>query len=141
MHYAHDENFRKILQVAAPGTSEAAWTWYGYDYRNRQATITDMLGHITHTEYDPMGNKLWVKRAEGTAVESIVQFPLYDAMNRLKHQIDERGVDTYMDYDGAGNLRFFHDGNGQIYEHQYDALNRQTAMIFPSGLDGDNLLR
>ena len=61
--------------------------------------ITDALGHVTSTDYDPAGNKNWIKRATGTGVESTTQFVEYDPMNRLKHQIDERGVHTYFHYD------------------------------------------
>ncbi len=149
-HFAYDENFRKILQVGAPGTAEAAWTWFGYDEvgnlisttdprnqtttfgyddRNRQTTITDALNRTTTTAYDVASNKTSVTRPNNPPL----QFVTYDQMNRLKHQIDEVGVNTHRDYDHAGNLLSFLDGNGHSYVYEYDALNRRTKMIYPGG--------
>jgi RHS repeat-associated protein len=155
--FDYDANFRKIDQVVGLGTPDEAWTLFeyddvgnltkttdplfhdtlfGYDDRNRQTTITDALGHVTKTDYDVVGNKNWIKHAVGTAQETIVQFPEYDAMNRLKRQIDERNVTTKMSYDLAGNLLWSEDGNINRYCYSYDALNRRTHMTYPTDSTG-----
>jgi YD repeat-containing protein len=151
--FGYDENFRKLYQVQATWTPDEALTWFGYDAvgnmnwtqdprgqpttfgydeRNRQTTATDALGRIATTYYDPAGNKNWVKRATGTSLETIVQFVEYDPMNRLKEQIDERGVHTYLYYeDAARNLTSQKDGNGNTYFYSYDLLKRKTVMTYP----------
>ena len=146
--FDYDANFRKIDQVVALGTAEVAWTLFeydavgnvitttdprgyattfGYDNRNRQTSVTDALNHTTATTCDDAGNKLTVQRQGLTAV----RFTLYDAMNRLKTQVDERGVTTTMEYDHAGNLTRSYDGDGNHYDYHYDALNRRTSMNYP----------
>src|SRR5204863_1947322 len=69
-----------------------------------------------------------------TVVESTIQFVEYDPMNRLKHQIDERGVHTYLNYeDAAHNLTSQRDGNNNTYSYNYDLLKRKTRMTYPDG--------
>ncbi|HKP03087.1 MAG TPA: RHS repeat-associated core domain-containing protein [Chthoniobacterales bacterium] len=152
--FDYDANLQRVDQVAALGTPDEAWTlfeydsvgnltkvtdplWhattFGYDNRDRPTTMTDALGYVTTTNYDVMGNKTWIKRATGTAAETILQFPDYDSMNRLTRQIDERGVTTTMGYDLAGNLAWNNDGNANHYSYEYDALNRRKKMTYPDG--------
>src|SRR6202521_6039052 len=67
-----------------------------------------------------------------------VQFVEYDPMNRLKHQIDERGVHTYLHYDDAArNLTSQEDGNGKTYSYTYDQMNRKTVMTYPDASHED----
>jgi RHS repeat-associated protein len=152
--FNYDENFRRFVVHQGVGTpaddattvsgydavGNLSWTQdprgytttFGYDNRNRQTSITDALGDTTTTDYDNASNKNWVKRATGTSLETIVQYVAYDPMNRLKEQIDERGVHTYMSYDDpAKNLTSQKDGNGSIYSYTYDPMNRKTVMTYP----------
>jgi len=155
IHYAYDENWRRIVRRDGPGTGDDAWTWFGYDAvgnlswtqdprnyvthfgydnRNRQTSITDALGNVTSTTYDAANNKTTVTRPGNQPV----QFVEYDPMNRLKHQIDERGVHTYLHYDDAArNLTSQEDGNGKTYSYTYDQMNRKTVMTYPDASHED----
>ena len=158
-HFDYDQNFRRTVMHQAPGTADDAWTWsdydevgnlswtrdprnhttyFAYDNRNRQTTMTDALDIVTTTNYDTAGNKNWVKRATGVGgFESTIQYPEYDQMNRLKHQIDEIGVHSYMGYDHAGNLTDSWDGNGNRYQYGYDFMNRKTSATYPDNSHED----
>jgi YD repeat-containing protein len=156
--FNYDENFRRIRTTQAPGTSDQATTTstydpagnletltepngqpgqpyagahstFGYDNRNRQTTVTDAQGHVTSTTYDDAGNKRIITRPGNSGS---IQYVEYDPMNRLKHQIDEGGVHTYLHYDDAArNLTSQEDGNGKTYSYAYDQTNRKTVMTYP----------
>jgi YD repeat-containing protein len=151
-NYEYDENFRRTKVIQAPGTSEEAITTstydpvgnletvtdpnhqqdglhtvFGYDDRNRQTSVKDVLEHTTTTEYNDAGNKKSVTPADTHAVH----FILYDEMNRLKEQIDERNYHRWMDYDHAGNMTTLKDENENLYSYSYDELNRKKETTYP----------
>lgn len=154
----YDKNFRRKRTTAAPNTPDTATTsftydeagnlktvtdpnhqadlkctTYGYDDRNRQTTVTDALEHQTVTIYDDANNKRSVERADGYKV----RFTLYDEMNRLKEQFDERNFPSSMEYDPAGNLTSQKDERGNVYSYAYDKLNRKESMTYPPDDTGD----
>lgn len=146
--FDYDANLRKHAQTIAASTNDAATTYFdydevgnlksitdprwkvtsfGYDARNRQTSVTDPLLQPTTTTYDAAGNKSTVTRPNNPPM----QFTEYDSMNHLKRQLDERGILTRREYDSAGNLHDFYDGNDHHYEFHYDLSGRQSAMIYP----------
>jgi RHS repeat-associated protein len=114
----YDENKRKVSVTAAPGTSDAATTSFGYDLnglltsvvspkeqsgqpfagqsttttydeRHRPYSVQDPLGNVTSCTYDSGGRKKTVTRANG----QVATFDLFDAMNRIKQQTAKQTPD------------------------------------------------
>jgi RHS repeat-associated protein len=81
-------------------------TLYGYDTNDNQASITDPKGNITQYYNDDFGRK-------------------------NKTTSPDTGTTKYQ-YDPAGNLTQKVDAKGIIVNYTYDALNRLTAIQFPS---------
>ncbi len=81
-------------------------THYGYDTRDNQASVTDPNTNITHYLFDDFGRK-----NQTTSPDT--------------------GTTEYQ-YDPAGNLTQKIDAKGTIVNCTYDALNRLTAIQFPS---------
>jgi RHS repeat-associated protein len=84
-------------------------TLYGYDTQDNQTSVTDPKGNITQYYNDDFGRK-----NQTTSPDA--------------------GTTKYQ-YDGAGNLTQKVDAKGTIVNYNYDALNRITAIQFPSGPD------
>jgi RHS repeat-associated protein len=147
--FGYDENLRRAYKVDALSTPDEAWTLFGYDAagnltsvtdprgkltssgydeRNRQTSVTDALNFTTTVTYDATNNKKGVTRPGNPAA----QFIDYDPMNRLREQIDERGVHTYANYDLAGNLSWLKDANEKVYSYEYDDLNRKIKATYPA---------
>ena len=81
-------------------------THYGYDTQDNQATVTDPNGHITQYFNDDFGRK----NQTGSP---------------------DTGTTDYL-YDEAGNLLQRFDAKETVVNYTYDALNRLTAIQFPS---------
>ncbi len=81
-------------------------THYGYDTQDNQASITDPNANITQYYNDDFGRK--------------------------DQTISPDTGTTKYQYDPAGNLIQKVDANGTIVNYTYDALNRLTAIQFPS---------
>jgi RHS repeat-associated protein len=81
-------------------------TLYGYDTQDNQASITDPKGNPTYYYNDDFGRK----NQTGSP---------------------DTGITKYL-YDEAGNLLQRVDAKGTVVNYTYDALNRLTAIQFPS---------
>jgi len=81
-------------------------TGYGYDSQDNQASITDPNGNITQYYNDDFGRK-------------------------NQNGSPDTGTTDYL-YDDAGNLIQRFDAKETVVNYTYDALNRLTAIQFPS---------
>ncbi|MFS1524430.1 RHS repeat-associated core domain-containing protein [Microbulbifer sp. 2304DJ12-6] len=86
---------------------------YTYDSEDRITSVTDQRGNTTRYEYDFAGNL-------------------------TKRTSPDTGITTY-DHDEAGNLKVRTDARGITVNHNYDALNRLTAISYP-GSASENAL-
>ena len=97
------DSLSRIKQMTQPLST---LTSYGYDTQDNQASITDPKGNITQYYNDDFGRK----NQTGSP---------------------DTGTTKYQ-YDGAGNLIQRADAKGTVVNYTYDALNRLTAIQFPS---------
>jgi RHS repeat-associated protein len=100
--YVYDA-LNRIKQMTQPSSTV---TGYGYDTQNNRASVTDPNGNTTQYWSDDF---------------------------RRKNQTGspDTGVTDYL-YDAAGNLIQRMDAKGTIINYTYGALNRLTAIQFPS---------
>jgi len=125
-------NYSSIGNLLATIDPRNNVTTYHYDIRDRQDSITDPLGHTTSYTFDAHGNKT----SETHANNELIEYLQYDAMNRLRHQRVHReaGIvdDSFSTYDAAGNLDTHTDEDGNVYNYDYDAMNRPTQLAYPN---------
>jgi RHS repeat-associated protein len=146
--YDYDANFRKFVQVAAMGTADEAWTWFGYDEvgnlswtrdprnnttsfgydaRNRRTSVTNALNQTTWCGYDGTNNKAWETRADGTS-----RSWSYDSMNRL---VDHYGFagERVVHYgrNTEHTWEWITDAKNATYAINYDALHRKVFEHYP----------
>ena len=100
--YTYDA-LSRIKQMTQPLSTI---TGYGYDTQDNQASITDPKGNTTQYYNDDFGRK----NQTGSP---------------------DTGITDYL-YDEAGNLIQRFDAKGTVVNYTYDALNRLTAIQFPS---------
>ena len=84
----------------------ATTTHYGYDTQDNLATVTDPNDNVTSYYNDDFGRK-------------------------NQNGSPDTGITDYL-YDEAGNLLQRFDANEKLVNYTYDALNRLTAIQFPS---------
>lgn len=100
--YTYDP-LSRIRQMTQPLSTI---TGYGYDSQDNQASITDPNGNITYYYNDDFGR-------------------------RNQTGSTDTGTTDYL-YDEAGNLVQRFDAKETVVNYTYDALNRLTAIQFPS---------
>jgi RHS repeat-associated protein len=112
-------------------------TTYAYDIRDRQIQITDALSHTTSFVFDFVGNKTSETHANG----ELITYDQYDPMNRLLQKTVHRDNNTpptldvtHNTYDSAGNLDTHTDEDGNVYDYDYDKMNRPTKTTYPNNL-------
>jgi RHS repeat-associated protein len=150
--YAYDQNFRRYIMRRAPGTTDDAWTVYGYDPVGNLTSVEDPRENVTTFAYDsrnrrisatapaPFHNQVtqWAYDKAGNVIKEtrpdnkFRTWDTYDAMNRVTHTTGFRTDDTatYV-YDLAGNLTQMTDSKGANYDFGYDLLNRKTSATYP----------
>jgi YD repeat-containing protein len=120
-------------------SSGAIWT-YNYDARDRLINVIDpvaadrnSLGHTVDYTYDVAGNKKSEKRAN----DQTVTYDTYDLMNRLTKmtvpQTSSPSAVTNYTWTKAGKLDTMTDPRGNIYNYDYDRLNRLVTTTYPTG--------
>jgi RHS repeat-associated protein len=101
--YIYD-SLSRIIQMTQPLSTI---TDYGYDTQDNQTSITDPNGNVTNYYSDDFGRK----NQTGSP---------------------DTGTTDYLYYDGAGNLTQRVDAKETVVNYTYGALNRLTAIQFPS---------
>ena len=100
-----------------------------YSWMNRLKYVTDALGNTTAYDYDAVGNLTKVTRPDNVVITNS-----YDSRNRLNGS--SRSGSTAQEvwkYDLAGNLNYFQDFNGHVYQSQYNLINQRTSLTSPDG--------
>jgi YD repeat-containing protein len=125
-------------------------TTYAYDVQNRLISVTDALGNVAKTAYDPAGNITSQTDANGHTTTYT-----YDADNRRITMKDALLQMTSYQYDtgtfagcgpgtcgatpGSSLVTGQTDANGKVVYFKYDALNRQIRMVRKVGSTADTL--
>lgn len=90
--------------------------------------MTDPLGNIATTEYDPSNNPTAITDALGRGTKTT-----YDAKNRPLVSTDATGKAVARAYDDDGNLTSFTDKRKGVTTFDYDAANRLVKTTDPLG--------
>ncbi len=132
-------------------------TQYGYDEAGNRTTVTDTVGHVTRSDYDPLNRVSQVtqnyqsgqpqnyqnqynlvtqygynaigSRVALTDTLGRVLATQYDAAERVATQFDAANQSTTYGYDALGNRTDITDPLGHITHYDYDTLNRVKDMI------------
>ncbi|MFT3856662.1 MAG: Ig-like domain-containing protein [Aquabacterium sp.] len=103
-------------------------TTYAYDALDRRISVTQpdpdgtagpMQALVTRFDHDAVGNL--VKVTDPLLHES---FKVYDALNRVKTEIDAEGHGTAYEYDEVGKLKSVTDPDNNTTRYEYDRLDR-----------------
>lgn len=134
--YTYDPNGNVLTTQTPRGDF---WN-YSYDSRNRPKYVIDPLvadrnasGHTVDYLYDPAGNKT----SETRANDQVINYVSYDEMNRLTQmnvgQAPTATAITYYTWTQGGKIDTMTDPGNNIYNYNYDELNRLITTIYPSG--------
>ena len=100
------------LSVECAGSVTSRYASYTeYDDVNRLVTYIDELGNKKVMKYDVLG-RLNASR---------------------EYHSSTQYYETLMSYDAAGNLKTVRQANGEVTRMHYDALGRQTSILYPDG--------
>ena len=102
-------------------------TTYAYDALRRMTNMTQPLSTITGYGYDTQNNQASVTDPN----QNTTQYWSDDFRRKNQTGSPDTGITDYL-YDAAGNLLQRMDAKGTIINYTYDALNRLTAIQFPS---------
>ncbi|MEH6415705.1 RHS repeat-associated core domain-containing protein [Pseudomonas sp. CGJS7] len=143
--------YNQIGQLKTSKTAEGHPTGYAYDNAGNGDTVTDALGRITDSDYDPL-NRLAKTLQDVGGINAKTEFK-YDALDRLVTVKDPKNLDTgygyngfgdqvrltspdtgesTFTYDSAGNRKTETDARLITRTYSYDALNRITGIVYPT---------
>ncbi|MGI8891402.1 MAG: RHS repeat domain-containing protein [Chthoniobacterales bacterium] len=157
----YDANLRKDTVTAGFSTVDAATTNYDYDLVGNLTAVTDPNGQKTSYFYDARDRLVHVndpiatdrnsdgyttsytydlasnKKSEKRANDQTITYDTYDVMNRLTQMTVHQGITadaiSHYTWTKAGKIDTFTDPGGNIYNYDYDTLNRLITTTFPSG--------
>ncbi len=142
--YAYDQVGRLITTTHISAEGETSLEHFGYDVAGNQITVTDVLGHITHTTYTARGQPIEITYPDGscetyqynpdgslaahTAVNGVKTIIYYDKCFQpaRKCYYDTEGTflyDTIAKYRG-NQLLSERDANGIETHYTYDGAGR-----------------
>ena len=111
-----------------------------YDGLDRRTSVTDPLPRTTSVEYDSRSNPVVTTDARGN--ETRVEYDGISRPVRTIRELNDGGVGsgallgmivTETLYDDSSRIVGQTDGNGNLTQFVYDALDRQTQVLFPDG--------
>lgn len=104
-----------------------------HDAQNRLCASVDTNGYVIQKEYDADGNgETLIHYANSVASLDIKKSTLTDIIKAASDPKTDRIVVTQ--HDIAGRLQYHIDGEGAVIETQYDAADRETAIIHHAAL-------
>lgn len=143
-----------VPSAAAQSTQNTTHT-YQYDSMGNRTQVTDPLGNVSNTSYDPLQRaKQQIQPVPAAGIARPTTNFSYDGLDRPSTVVDPRNLTTTYAYDGlgnqstltspdtgstsrtfdnAGNLLTSTDARGKVTTFTYDALNRVTSMAYTSG--------
>ncbi len=108
-----------------------------YDALGRPITLTDALGYQTTFIYDAGGNVTKMTDANANAglqpknSYGCTLYKVYDALNRVKQEVDALGGITSYTYDLLGNIISIIDAENHVTTFDYDDLGRLVTVRDP----------
>ena len=110
-------------------------TTFTYDGRGNLTRSVDALGNAEDRTYDANGNVLSITRTRTVAgsPQTLTESFAYDGENRVIRHTDAAGGVTLTTYTPTGNVATTTDPVGRVTTFEYDALDRQTAVVHPDG--------
>lgn len=142
--------YNTLGELVTQADASANPTDYTYDGNGNATTVTDALGRVSRSDYDPL-NRLKRSLQDVGGIEAEVQYR-YDALDNLVEVTDPKGLKTQyarnafgevvtqispdtgvttMTYDAAGNMATRTDARSITATYQHDALNRLTHISYP----------
>lgn len=143
--------FDALGQLVTVADASANPTDSAYDANGHVTAVTDALGRVTENSYDALRRLTKVVQDVG-GIAAQTQMS-YDALDRVTQVVDPKGLattysyngfgdleaqvspdtgTTQMTYDAAGNVATRTDARGITARYSYDALNRVTAIQYPT---------
>ncbi|MEX2489655.1 MAG: DUF6531 domain-containing protein, partial [Pseudomonadales bacterium] len=122
--YDNNDNLTQVDDALSRRTDMA------FDSLDRLISITDALDGESTFTYDNRDNLTSV-----TDVKGVTTTYMYDGHNNLLEESSTASGVTRHRYDVAGNRIETVDANGVMTKYDYDALNRLTAIRYPSSPD------
>jgi len=120
------------------GSGDVNWIETQVTYRDDIATVivTDPMGHITRTKYDPIGNPI-VTTTAISGTDSLVDSTYYDNQGHVVHRTDPRGLHTTAVYGWLGKPTNSRYPDGQSDTTNWDLLGNPLwkALSGPGGSD------
>lgn len=132
--YCCDEAEWNVLGLKTSETNgKGATTTYRYDGIGRMSAMTDAEGGETTFTYDPQGNRLSQTDPEGR--QTFWEYNARDQVTETRKTLGGSFITSEKQYDAYGNLTAESDWltNKNWTYYDYDAANRQTAIIQPDG--------
>lgn len=126
-------NTNAITQVVgAVGGPDDLTSLFRYSAAGQVDTVTDPLGRVKKTIYDAFGRPTQIRRAVGSARETVERFE-YDLAGRNTAQVDENGNRTQFAYDIMNRLVSTTFADGTVARNSYDVRGNLTSMTDPLG--------
>ncbi|HQV67023.1 MAG: VCBS repeat-containing protein [Saprospiraceae bacterium] len=129
----YDEYNRKKKQIDI----SAGITQYDYDAYGRMKSEINAKGQTTTMLYDNLSRLMTLTRPEGTTSYEYWLAGVVGKAFKVKKVTGHAGDIHEMDYDAVGRLvsdKITIDGQSYTTTTQYDAMDRISSRIFPSGL-------
>lgn len=126
VNYEYDANANPTKVIQAPGVSGLNFaTSSGYDTLNRRTSTTDAKNGVTYFFYNGRQDLTLIVDPRSLGAET-PRNGLGDVV-QVAHADTEVATQTF---DAAGNLQTRTDGRGVLATYSYDALNRQTSIVY-----------
>ncbi len=133
-------DFDPVGNLTAVTDPKAQKTSYFYDARDRLIHVNDPIAtdrnadnYTTSYTYDAASNKTLERRAN----DQTITYDSYDSMNRLLqmtvHQSPTPDAVSHYTWTKAGKLDTMTDPRSNLYNYDYDVLNRLITTTYPAG--------
>jgi YD repeat-containing protein len=119
----------QLTKVTLPDTSFVSYT---YDEAHRLKRIEDNLGNRIDYTLDAMGNRTLEEVRDPSSVLAQKRSRVYNALNRLFHELGAQNQTTEYAYDDQGNVLTVKDPLNRVTTNQYDALSRLRQVTSPA---------
>ena len=134
--FEYDANNRQTAVVSADGQR----TQLQYDSLGRVTSIVAWNSTIEDRTYDTRGRLVKMEVHRGTELQSMISYTL-DVVGRRVREIDERGSESFFEYDANGRLHneLHKTPSGEVRSitHEYDSVGNRISKI--DSIDGTTI--